>query len=868
MKKILQRDSILLLCLLFCGTLFSQTDEEIEQQINAAFAQDSTEEVVVPVIPVITLNGAESDNYQDEGVFGLLTASRDIFVRITDFNLSAARFRQRGYDSENTMIYYNGVPMNDLESGWAGWSGWSGLNDMTRAQEIHPNLEAAGFSFGAVGGAINIDTRASSQRKQTRLTMTRSNNGNYNNRLMVSHATGMQENGWAFAASMSRRWAEEAYIPGTFFEGYSYFLSVDRQVTEKDLLNVQILGAPNTRGKAGASVQEMYDLAGTNYYNSYWGFQNGEKRNSRVARRNQPIMMLRWDHEFNDKVTLTTAANYQTGRNGSTALDWYRAPDPRPDYYRNLPSFLEESRVDERLRLESIYSNNIDSRQIDWDGFYEANRANIETINNVNGVEGNSVTGLRSRYMVLDRRYDSDKLNVNTNLTAILNDNLTFTGGLTYQHFTGHNFQTIEDLLGGDFSVDIDEFALRDFDISESDDLAQNDLNNPNRIVREGDVVGYNYDSNVRKGLAWAQGQYSKGGLGLFGAVELSTTSFWRTGLFQNGRFPDSSFGDSEKQNFFNYGLKGGVSYGIDGRNYIYANGAYQTRAPFFRDAFVSARTRNQVVPNLTSEEIISGEIAYVLRSPGAKVKIGAYYTQFNNQIEQRSFYHDVFRTFVNYTMTGVAKQHTGAEAAFEVKVPFISGLNVQGAASLGQFIYNERPSAVISLDNSAELVAEDKTVYIKNFYVPSRPQNTGTLGLEYRTSNYMTFNVNVNYFDGIWMDFNPDRRTIDGVQDVSVFSETVPENSELWDEILDQEQADDAFTVNVSIRKSFKLSNKLFMNLNFNVNNILNNTNFITNGFEQLRFDYATKDVDRFPTRYYYGRGITYFLNASFSFR
>ena len=131
-----------------------------------------------------------------------------------------------------------------------------------------------------------------------------------------------------------------------------------------------------------------------------------------------------------------------------------------------------------------------------------------------------------------------------------------------------------------------------------------------------------------------------------------------------------------------------------------------------------------------------------------------------------------------------------------------------------------------------------------------------------------MTFNVNVNYFDGIWMDFNPDRRTIDGVQSTGVLGESVVEGSQQWEDILHQEQAESAYTVNVSIRKSFKLSDKLFMNLNFNVNNILNNTDFITNGFEQLRFDYEGKDVNRFPTRYYYGRGITYFLNASFSFR
>ena len=55
-----------------------------------------------------------------------------------------------------------------------------------------------------------------------------------------------------------------------------------------------------------------------------------------------------------------------------------------------------------------------------------------------------------------------------------------------------------------------------------------------------------------------------------------------------------------------------------------------------------------------------------------------------------------------------------------------------------------------------------------------------------------------------------------------------------------------------------------MFLYLNVGVSNILDNRNFITGGYEQLRFDYETKDVDRFPSRYYYAFGRNYFINLA----
>ena len=95
----------------------------------------------------------------------------------------------------------------------------------------------------------------------------------------------------------------------------------------------------------------------------------------------------------------------------------------------------------------------------------------------------------------------------------------------------------------------------------------------------------------------------------------------------------------------------------------------YKTEAPYVRNAYVSPRTRDQLVPNLKSTEIISGDLNYNVRLPFLKARLTGFYTQINNQTWARSFYHDEYRTFVNYMMTNVDQLFMGIELGFESNI-------------------------------------------------------------------------------------------------------------------------------------------------------------------------------------------------------
>ena len=120
--------------------------------------------------------------------------------------------------------------------------------------------------------------------------------------------------------------------------------------------------------------------------------------------------------------------------------------------------------------------------------------------------------------------------------------------------------------------------------------------------------------------------------------------------------------------------------------------------------------------------------------------------------------------------------------------VQIFPGFSVNGAASLGTFLYTSRPEAQIILDQDATYIDEGTTVYVKNFYESGIPQTAASLGVSYNSPDYWFLNVNVNYYDHIYMGINPDRRRSTAV-------EGVEKGSDLWNEIVFQEKAPSGMT-------------------------------------------------------------------------
>lgn len=851
-----------LLAVLLTGGCLPSAFSQVEQKRDTLPARDSIVEILKENlqdnIPVISLDENDGQDGSAQNVSSQLSAGRDPFLNAATFKFSAVRFRVRGYDADQFGTYINGVPMENLDNGFTPYGQWGGLNDVLRNRETSIGLAPTTFAYGDMGGMNAFDTRASHQRKQTSINYALSNR-NYVHRFMLTHSTGLNKKGWAFSLSASRRWADEGFTDGTYYDGWSFFAAVDKRINDRNLLSFVAFATPTENGRQGASVQEMVDIAGNNFYNPYWGYQNGRKRNASVAKSFQPIGILTHDWKISDKTNLVTAASVSFGKRSTTGLDWYNAADPRPDYYRYLPSYQLSPELAEEVRQEMI--NDVNKRQINWDALYMTNYNSYDVVKNAFGIIGNDVAGKRSHYILEERVVNTLKYTFNSTLNSTLSEHASLSAGITYQSQRNNYYKKVEDLLGGDFYVDVNQFGERDFPTNPS--AGQNNVLIPNRIVGEGDKFGYNYDLNIKRGSAWLQGVFKFRKIDLFVATEHSYTSFYRFGNVKTGLFPNNSYGKSATYNFYNSSIKGGITYKIDGRNYLFANGSYGSRAPFFENAFIAPRTRDFVQDNLKSEEFLTTEAGYVMNAPKLKIRATGYFTQFKNQLDVLTFYHDEFRNFVNYAISNIGRIHMGIEFGAEAKI--YKGLSINAAAAIGKYYYNTRQEATVTIDNSAA-VASKETVYSKNFYVPT-PQQAFTIGLDYRSPQFWFITANFNYFDKMYLSMNPIRRTANAVDGVT-------EGSELWHQIIDQTKLKSQYTVDVfggyswlMNRKFHNLKKRTFLVFNVGVNNILNNQKIVSGGFEQLRFDFAGKNVNKFPERRFYAYGINYFASVGIRF-
>ncbi|MBN9300093.1 MAG: TonB-dependent receptor [Filimonas sp.] len=839
--------------LLLCTLIFAQ--RKTPQLSDSIKFTAETDTVLQHTIPLITLDVHDADNplaLSELDISSVLTATRDPFMSVAAFNFNAARFRTRGYATNYSETYINGLPFNELERGYTMWGSLSGLTDVMRRREQTIGLNTADYGFISINGSSNTDIRAGSQQKQLNIVLAIANR-NYRQRATVKYNTGYDKHGWAFTMAGDIRYAESGYIKGTYYKGYSGFVGIEKKMG-KHRLSLSVFDTPVENGRQGVSVTEMNQLAGTNYYNPYWGYDKGKIRNASMARTNMPVAIFSYDISIDRRSSLLLTTGYVQGSRSVSGIDWYNAPDPRPDYYRNLPSFLNDSY--QRQQLTAAMQSDEHLRQINWDRMRLINSQSVETIHNVDGVTGNDVAGKRARYIVQERVADT-KIGIgNLIFNSRLGKHLTLTTGASYQFQETNNYKRINDLLGGDFYLDINQYAERDFPAAI--DNYQSNLNTPNRLVKEGDKFGYDYTMRVNNLAAWSQLAFTFNRIDFFLAGKFSQTVFWREGHYKTGLFPGNSYGKSAIDSFSNYAVKAGITFKIDGRNYLYASSARLTYAPYFNDVYVSPSTRDTRQTNITNEDIFSVEAGYILNAPSVRFRFSGYYTTFKNGMKVLSFYHDDYKNYVNYAINGIDKVHYGIETGADIRVT--AKLSMKLAAAVGNYYYNSRQNATISLDNSTDVI-NNEIVYAKNYRVGGSPQQAYSAGFTYRPSYSCFLSLTGNYFDQIWLDINPVRRT-------DLATNNVVPGSYQWNNILEQQKFQGQFIMDFFGSYSWRLSRSnpskkaTVLTVMASINNMLNNQKLVSGGYEQLRFDFTGKDVNKFPPKLFYAYGTNYYIS------
>jgi len=816
---------------------------------------------------IITLTEEELTDDEAGGadnIAGLLQSSTDAYQQAVAFNFSAVFFQERGYDSSFGQVLFNGIPMNKYNNGRPQWSDWGGLNDMMRNEEFVSGLNPSDKTFGGVLGSSNYITRASQYRKGGQVAYA-ATNSNYDGRVMATYNTGLLSNGWAFSVSGSRRYAQEGYSEGSAYNANAGFIAIEKVIGNHSL-NLTAFYTPNRHGKNSPNTQEVFDLGGENY-NAYWGWQEGEKRNSRVKEIKEPTFFLSHNWEINEKSTLSTNLMYQYGTIGDSRLGYDTSSNPDPTYYKKLPSYyMTPGYEDYQNAADYAYKflNDEPDSQILWDDLYQANYT-------LNG---------DAAYYLYEDVVDDKTMAGSIIFNSQLKDNIKLDASVLYKNTRSENYAHMIDLLGAQYQIDADKFE------SEGSDLGQNDLNYPNRHVVEGDKFLYNYRIDATQMEGFAQMQFSYQYIDLFTSFTVGQTSYQREGLFNNGKYSNNSFGKGEKQDFLTYGFKGGATYKLSGRHLINVNGGYMEKAPTVNSSYANSRVSNELVPNLSTTKITTGDISYIYRSPGIKARLTGYYTTFKD-LTKVGFYFveglnvansnaevDEDADFLTTALSGIDYKNYGGEFGIEIQAtPTVS---FTGAASIGEYLYDSNPEMFLTLtDNSYEDTYINKSQgasYLKNYKQSGTPQRGYSVGMTYRDPKFWWVGANANLLTHSYISLSEFRRTDNFFLDPFDGQPINDLSQEEVDAILAQEKLEDVFVVNLVGGKSWKIKDN-YIGFFASVNNLLGES-FHSGGFEQARkANYTELQEDQaletplFGNKYWYGRGTSYYINLYYRF-
>ncbi|HCD77389.1 MAG TPA: TonB-dependent receptor, partial [Prevotella sp.] len=681
----------------------------------------------------------------------IVNSNNNIYASEVGYLFSPVRFRYRAFDQKYNDVYVNGVPMNDMETGQFRFSNVGGLNQQTKNQEFALPFESNNFAMPGMAGSNNYNFRPASMPAGHRITLTGANRS-YTLRGMYTFNTGLSNRGWAFSGNVTYRWANEGYVEGTFYNSLSYFLGVQKVFGDgTHSLSLTTWGNPTERASQGAGTDEMYWMANDRYYNPYWGYQNGKKRNSRIVNDFAPTALLTWDWKISDNDKLTTSVLGRYSMYKSTKLNYNNADNPHPNYWKNMPSsyydIWDETNTSYRnsaalanwQEAYDYWSGAKANRQIDWDRLYYCNKQA-------------AAQGQDAMYYIQAKHNNALNIALSSTFNKQIDKDKTWNIGIIGATNKGMHYQTMEDMLGANLFHNINNYVVGT-NYTATSPGAQYDLNNPNGVVKEGDRFGYDYNILVDKANVWTTYAVDVEAVHAFVSGRVAGTQMQRDGKMRNGLAADNSYGKSGKAHFLDGGFKVGANMDLGRGNTLGLGLGYEVRTPTPSTAFASPEINNDFVANLHNEKVRSFELGYQLRTSWLAASLSAYYSDITDGTEWQCFYFDAPSTttqssFSYVSMTDVQKEYYGIEYGLNFKLS--SAFNLKFIGTLSEAKYMDDPTVIYMMSNTGEY-SKAQTAYMKNVHESGTPLSAHSIGLSFHQGGWY-IDLAGNYYDRIYL--------------------------------------------------------------------------------------------------------------------
>lgn len=706
-----------------------------EANVIASVAVDRATPVAVSTLDARTIEEVIGDKELVE----TLNITPGVYATKSGGGFGDSRINIRGFDQRNVAVLINGIPVNDMESGWVYWSNWAGLGDAVSSMQVQRGLGASKLAINSVGGTMNIITKATDTQKGGSFMQSLTNYGRY--KTMLSLSTGVMDNGWAVSAVGSRT-AGNAYVDATFIDAWSYFLTAAKDFGGHRLVFTAI-GAPQTHGQRRGlmNVDRFNDLQALGYeahrWNDDWGTLNGEVLNARVNSYHKPQFALNHYWQLSDKAHLANSFYISTGRGYGSRFDGTSTPR-LSESYTNEDGITRN--VQTSINWDYIYGVNANNTQLvryaaDQIAFDPSTQAWVDTLyeqgSPILTAAGDSVIGGRALSSIENAHNEHFWTGMLSTLHADLNDQFTLIAGIDARYYAGKHFTRVDNLLGGDFYLQ--SFASSDgYGINPDYAL----------LARPGDVVDYDDVGRVGYGGAFGQIEYASDRLSAFFAATASYTTYRRIDPYKYFRYEETGMqsvtdvdpgtGELVSTETFVYGVKSqragslgynakvGGSYRLGEHSNVFVNAGYYSRAPFIRYVFTNF-SNILSSDRLINEKVAAAEVGYRFRWRGVSFDINAYHTQWRDKSILSSPLLRPDGTEYRAFITGLVQTHEGLEIEWRAR-PF-AALELGGMASFGNWRWDNDVSAEI-VNEEGGGVLETLDIYSSGLKVSDAPQS------------------------------------------------------------------------------------------------------------------------------------------------
>ena len=679
----------------------------------------------------------------------ILSTTPSIYATKQGGGFGDARINIRGFDTQNSAVMINGVPVNDMENGLIFWSNWAGLSDVATAIQVQRGLGSSKLAVSSVGGTINVVTR-SAERVEGGFVSVGVGNDSYL-KTIASYNTGLMDSGFSATALLSRT-SGDGYVDGTEFEGYNYYFGLGFRPNDDHDFQFTVTGAPQWHHQRSfaPSIRDYIRYSDTPgepdvKYNSDWGYRNGEEFNFRRNFYHKPIISLNWDWDINSVSTLSTSAYASFGRGGGTGeigeingQRQFQLPRTADGLVRvddiiayNSGQLVPDFSDQPRERINGIFLNNSDRNDNEL---------------NTNGITRRASINSHNWYGIL------------ANLSNELSETLTFDVGIDLRNYKGFHYRRVNDLLGGDAYQQTDDRNNPTDDDSQTNIFTETyDADQPWWVfadIDEEQKIDYYNIGYVNWAGAFGQLEYVGEEVSAFVQGSISNQGFAREELF--GVVPPEK---TDFENILGGNIKGGLNWNINENHNIFGNAGYYSKQPLFDAVFINFS--NTVNPDLTNETVIGTEIGYGFRSSFLRANVNLYRTSWEDRFES------VGATFnagepneVRGTanLLGIKQVHTGLEVDAVARVT--DQFKLTGMLSIGNWEFDGDVEASFFDNDQAPILDENgnpetAVLELDGVKVGDAAQFTASLGADYEIISGLDIDATYRYADNLYADFD-----------------------------------------------------------------------------------------------------------------